>query len=165
MLPLQQHVPVLGNFILFFPGPNQVAGVDVLEPDEHANHSGPRGLLDEVRKPVAHGIHLDHKPDIQPRLLAQFDQAVENLFPIHIAREVVVRNEEAVHPLRHILADDLLHIVRRPPPRFAALHVDDGAERALKRASAAGIETGEAAAGSPDLRRRKNGNGLPFQRR
>ncbi len=42
----------------------------------------------------------------------------------------------------------LLDVVRRAAARLAALHVDDGAERALIGAAAAGVETGGAAGGA-----------------
>src|SRR5271166_4881357 len=93
------------------------------------------------------------------------DQPVENIFPIGIARKVVIGDEKPVDPLREILPDDPLHIVRRSPPRLAPLYVDDGAEGAQKRAPAAGVEAGQAAAGAFDPSSRKNRNSRPFQSR
>ncbi len=49
-----------------------------------------------------------------------------------------------------VLAHDLLDVVGRAIARLAALHVDDGAERTLERAAAAGIEGGVGAGGAAD---------------
>ncbi len=60
--------------------------------------------------------------------------------PVAVAGEIVVGDEEVVDALREVLAHQRLDIVGRAAARLAALHVDDGAERALERAAAAGIE-------------------------
>ncbi len=52
--------------------------------------------------------------------------------------------KKRVNALRPIVPDDVLDIVRRAAARFASLHVDDGAERALVGTAAAGIEAGGA---------------------
>ena len=64
-------------------------------------------------------------------------------FPILVAREIIVGDEEAVDALRDVAADDLLDVVRAAPPRFASLHIDDRAEAALEGAAASSIEAGE----------------------
>ena len=64
-------------------------------------------------------------------------------FPILVAGEIVVGDEEAVDALGDVAADDLLDVVGAAPPRFASLHVDDRAEAALEGAAAAGIEARE----------------------
>src|SRR5260370_41402396 len=130
VLPLQQHLTILSDLVLFLLGAHQVVRIDTLEPNKHAHDTGPPSLLDKVRKPVAHGIHLDHKLDVQLVLFAQLDQAVENALPIHVAREIVVGDEKTVDALRKIAANDLLDIIDGPPPRLPALNIDDGAERA-----------------------------------
>ena len=81
-------------------------------------------------------------------LLAQLDDAVEDDLPILVAGEIVVGDEEAVDALRPVLAQDLLDIIRRAAPRLAPLHIDDGAEGALERAAAAGIEARHVADGA-----------------
>ena len=65
---------------------------------------------------------------------------VEELFPMLVAGHVVVGDEERRDALPVVLADDRLEIVGVAEPALAALHVDDGAERALERAAAAEIE-------------------------
>ena len=75
-------------------------------------------------------------------LLAQLDQAVEDRLPVLVAREIVVGDEEAGDALRGIGAHDGLDVVGRAVARLAPLHVDDGAEAALERTAAAGIEAG-----------------------
>ena len=47
----------------------------------------------------------------QAFLLAQRDQAVEDRFPVLVAGEVVVGDEELVHALREVGADDALDVV------------------------------------------------------
>ncbi len=62
---------------------------------------------------MAHGVYLNHELEVEFFLLAHGDQAVENAFPVQVAREIVVSDEEAVDALRQVAADDLLHIVGR----------------------------------------------------
>src|SRR5450756_1644952 len=76
------------------------------------------------------------------------DQAVEDRLPVLVAGEIVVGDEEGAQPLRVIRPHDELDILRRAAARLAALHVDDGAERALVGATAAGVEAGGAAGGA-----------------
>ena len=73
-------------------------------------------------------------------LLLHRDQPVDDRLPVAVAREVVVGDEEFAHALRDVFTHDRLDIVGRAEARFAALDVDDGAERALERAAAASIE-------------------------
>jgi hypothetical protein len=61
--------------------------------------------------------------------------------------KIVVGNEEAIDTLLVVLAQDAFDIVGTAAPRFAALYVDDGAERTLERAAAAGVEGGHVADG------------------
>ena len=89
---------------------------------------------------MAERVHLDHQLEAQAVALAQRDQPVEDRLPVPVAREVVVGDEEAPHALRQVAPDDRLDVVRGAPAGDPALHVDDGAEAALERAAAAGIE-------------------------
>ena len=91
---------------------------------------------------VAKRVDLDHQAERDAVLLAQLDQAIEDRLPLLVAREIVVGDEELVNALRPVEAHEMLDVVRRAVARLAALHVDDGAERALVRAAAAGIEAG-----------------------
>ena len=99
----------------------------------------------------------------KPVLLAQLDQAIEDRLPIAVAREVVVGDEEPGDALRRIGAHDLLDVVGGAIARLAALHVDDGAEAALERAAAAGIEAGVMAghAGDRPARQDRQRGGAP----
>ena len=127
-------------------------------------HSGAARLLDEVRQAMAHGVDLNDELDVQLLLLAHGDQAVEDLFPVGVAGEVVVGDEEAVDALGEVAAHDLFDIVRRAAARLAPLHVDDGAERAQKRAAAAGVEGGDLAAGALHAMCGKNRHGYAVER-
>ena len=80
------------------------------------------------------------KPMFMPFAVAQLDQAVEQRFPVAVAGEIVVGDEEALDALRVVLAHDAFEIVGGAEPALAALHVDDGAERALVGAAAAEID-------------------------
>ena len=160
--PLLQHVAIFGDAVLSLLRGKQVFRVDVLEPDEHASHPGARRLLDEIRNAVAQRIDLDGEADVQT-FLAQRDHPVEQRFPVTVAREVVVGDEEPLDALRAVLADDVLQVIRRAEPALAALHVDDGAERALIRTPATEIDAGERARGSADMLARQDRRRLALQ--
>ena len=149
-LPLEQHLAVLGDLVLPLLGGDQIRRVDVLKADEHAGDAGAPRLLDEVRDLVAERVDLDHEADIHAVLFAQLDDPVVDRFPVLVAREIVVGDEEALHALRPVHAQDLLDRVRRAVARLASLHVDDGAERALEGAAAPGIEARHVADGALD---------------
>ncbi len=68
-------------------------------------------------------------------------------------------------PWRSILAHDDFEIVGRAEAALAALHVDDGAERALERAAAAQIETRAPALRAPHRIAGQQGRRLAFDRR
>ena len=85
-------------------------------------------------------VDLQDQLDAELLALAQLDQPVEDRFPIAVAGEIVVGDEKACNPLRRVGTHDRLDVVGSAVTRYAALHVDDGAEAALKRAAAAGIE-------------------------
>jgi hypothetical protein len=77
---------------------------------------------------------------LKPSFIAQLDQAVEDRFPVAVAGEIVVGDEEPGDALLRLRADDRLDVVGGAEARLAALHVDDGAEAALERAAAASVE-------------------------
>ena len=139
-LPGQQHVAVFGDLVLPLLGGEQIIRIDVLEPDEDAGDAGAFGFGDEIRNFVAQRVDLDQKAHVHAVLLAQLDDAVEDRFPVLVAGEIVVGDEEAVDAVFEILAQDALDVIRTSAARFAALHIDDGAERALERTAAAGVE-------------------------
>src|SRR4029077_7039301 len=124
--------------------------IDVLEPDEDALDAAARALLDEVRQLVAERIDLDDDAELEPFLLAQLDQAIEDRLPILVAGEIVVGNEEAIEALLQVGAHQQFDVVRVAPARVATLHIDDGAERALVGTAAPGIEAGDRAGGALD---------------
>ena len=129
----------------------EIVRVDVLQADEDARDAGALRLLDEVRDLVAERVDLDHQAERDPVLLAQLDQAVEDRLPFPVAREIVVGDEELVDALRPVEPHQMLDVVRRAVARLAALHVDDGAERALIGAAAAGVEAGAEAERARDI--------------
>ena len=122
--------------------PSERFGIDVLQPDEHRVAARARRLLDEAGDAVAQRVDLQQQADLEALVLAQLDEPVEDRLPVLVAREIVVGDEEFGDALRGVGAHDLLDVVRRAVARLAALHVDDGAERALERAAAPGIEAG-----------------------
>jgi len=65
---------------------------------------------------------------------------VEDRLPVLVAREIAISDEEPVDAVLVVLAQDALDIVGAAAAGFAPLHVDDGAERALERTAAPGIE-------------------------
>ena len=146
-LPGQQHVAIFGDLVLPLFGGQQIVGIDVLQPDEDAGYAGAFGLGDEIRDLVTQRVDLDQETHVHAVVFAQFDDAVEDRLPVLVAGEIVVGDEEAVDAVLVVLAQDALDVVRRAPPRFPPLHVDDGAERALERAAAPGVEGGHVADG------------------
>ena len=115
-------------------------GIDVFQSDEHGGAARPRRLFDEAGNAVTERVDLQHQPDAEAVFFAQLDQPVEDRLPVLVAGEIVVGDEEARDPLRSVGAHDAFDVVRRAVARLAALHVDDGAEAALERAAAAGVE-------------------------
>jgi hypothetical protein len=97
-------------------------------------------FLDELRRLVAQGVDLDDQLDRDAFALAQLDDPVEDRFPVLVAGEIVVGDEERGDSLGEVAAQDALDVVGRAVARLAALDVDDGAERALERAAAAAVE-------------------------
>src|SRR4030095_3530707 len=97
-------------------------------------------LVDEVRDAVAERVDLDGEIGGKTLLLAQQDQPVEEAFPILVAGEIVVGDEEGLDALREVLAEQGLEIVGRPETAPAPLVADDRAEAALKRAAATEID-------------------------
>src|SRR5262249_3270767 len=73
--------------------------------------------------------------------------------------EIVIGDEESIDTLGDVLSDNLVDILGGAAARFAALHIDDGAERAQERASAAGIETAQTPGSPLDARSRENWKG------
>ena len=98
----------------------QVLGVDALHSKEHARAAGPHRLFDEARHLVALGIDLDHELQVNPALLlAQGDQAVEDRFPVLVAGQVVVGDEEPCHAAGQLGPHQSLHIVGVAEARLA----------------------------------------------
>ncbi len=150
-LPGEQQLAVFGDLVLPLLGGDQRIGIDALHADEDAGYAGLAALLDEIRDLVAQRIDLDHQRDADAFFLLQLDDAVEDDLPVLVAREVVVGDEEAVNAFGPVLPDDVLDVVGRAAARFATLHVDDGAERALVGTAAAGIEGRVIAGGALDM--------------
>jgi hypothetical protein len=143
-LPGEQHLAVFGDLVLPLFSRRQVVGIDVLEADENARHAGALRLGDEVGYPMAQGVHLDQEAYVQAVSPAPLNDSIEDGLPILVAGEVVVGDEKAIDPLRPVGAQDAFDVVGAAPAGLASLHVDDGAERALERAAASGIEAGHA---------------------
>ncbi len=97
---------------------------------------------------MAERIDLDDEANVEIFYLAHRHEAVEDRLPVLVAGEIVVGDEKGAQALRIVRPHDQFDVVGRAAARFAALHVDDGAERALIRAAAAGIEAGGAAGGA-----------------
>ena len=156
-VPGLQHLAVFGDLVLALLGGQQVVGIDVLQPDEHAVDAGPARLVDEVRDAMALGVDLDDQGHLDALVLLELDQPVEEVLPMLVAGHVVVGDEERRDALPVVLADDRFEVVGAAEAALAALHVDDGAERALERAAAAEIEARLAALVAGQRGRRQAG--------
>jgi hypothetical protein len=122
-----------------FLGRDQVVGVDVLETDEDVANARLCRLLDEIRNLVTERVDLNREYEIGEFRLAQMDDPIEQHFPVAVAREIVVRDDEAADVLRMVFADDSFDVVGCPAAALAALHIDDRAERTLVGTAAAEI--------------------------
>jgi len=71
-----------------------------------------RSLLDEIRDVVTECVDLDGKADVWAAVAAQSDQTVQHLFPLAIAGEIVVGDEEPLDILGVVFTNDSLKIVR-----------------------------------------------------
>src|SRR6516225_2140389 len=149
--PLLQHLPVVGNLVLALLRRNEVVRIDVLQPDEDTTHAGGGRLLDEIRDLVAKRIDLNGKADVRAVAGAQLDQPVEQLLPITVTGEIVVRDKKSLDVLRVVGADNLFDIVCASKSAFAALHIDDRAEGALVRTAASEIHAGKRSGGAADV--------------
>ena len=163
LLPGLEHFSVFGDAVLVLLHVNQIVRVDAFQPDEGVGAAGAARLDDEVRDLMRQRVDLDQERDLHPIAFAQLDQPIEDRLPVPVAGEIVVGNEEARDALRGILAHDALDVVGVTPAGLAALHVDDGAERALERTAAARIERGKDAVVAPHQALRQVGDGLVLQ--
>ena len=89
---------------------------------------------------MAERVDLQKEPDPEPVDFAEFDQAVEDRLPIAVAGEIVIGDEEARDVLSGVGAYDRLDVVGGSIAGLPPLDVDDGAEAALERAAAPGVE-------------------------
>ncbi len=163
--PRLQHGAVFADLVLPLLGVQQVGGVDGLQADEHAPAAGAPAFLDEVRDLVGQRIDLDQEAERDLLALAQVDDAIENGFPLPVAREIVVGDEEPRHALGQMRAQQLLDVVGAAVARLAALHIDDRAEAALERAAAPGIERADRRRIAPQPLRRQIGRDGALQPR
>src|SRR5262249_24806779 len=99
----------------------------------------------------------------EAKLFAQFNDAVEDRFPIAIAREVVVGDEVGGDAGAVIGTDNRFHVVGRAVARFASLHFDDGAEATVEGASAPRIEGADIAQILPNHTLRQVDGRLSFK--
>ena len=160
--PGLQHDPVFPDLVLPLLRPLERLRIDALEPDEHLVAAGPRRLLDEARDLVAERVDLKDQLDRNALGGSQLDQPVEDRLPVAVAGEIVVGDEIMVDALGVVGAHDRLDVVGAAIARLAALDVDDGAEAALERTAAAGVEAGVMADDPPHdfLRQHRDRGGL-----
>src|SRR5262249_33269317 len=84
LLPVQQHLAILGDAVLLLFRRQKVVGIDVLQPDEHPAYAGTRRFLDEAGDFVAQRVDLDDEMESLALVLAQRDQPVENRLPVAV---------------------------------------------------------------------------------
>ena len=123
--------------------------------------AGPAGLLDEVGNAMAKGIDLDDEVELQPLLLTERDDAIENLLPVLVAGEVVVGDENTPDSPGEVVPKTAFDIVGRARPGLATLHVDNRTKAALKRAPAPGIDARASGQAALDDARGNTGQGSP----
>ena len=158
--PGLKHGPIVRDPVLPLLRAEQTIGIDVFEADKDARDACALRLLDEAWDLMAERIHLDDELDLDSLLLAQRDQAIEERFPIAIAREIVVREEKALDALGVVFPDDGFEVVGRAGAALASLNVDNGAERALVGAPPPQIHTRRYAYRSSHRLQRQDRHGL-----
>jgi len=114
---------------------------------------------------VAKRVDLNGEADIHSFVDAHLDHAVEQSFPLAVAGEIVVGDEETLDPFRVVFPHDVFEIVGRADAAFAALHVDDGAERALIGTAAPEIDARQVPHGALDVLARQVRRRLARKRR
>jgi hypothetical protein len=139
LAPLEQKLAIVGDVVLLLLRRGKVVGIDVLKADEHPLDARRHRLLDEAGNLVARRVDLDDEARVDA-LLAQRGEPVEDRFPVAVAGQIVVGDEEVAHAVGHIDAHQRFDVVGGAIARLAALHVDDGAERAQERTAASGVE-------------------------
>ena len=104
-MPSLEHRTIFGDPILTLGGALEAVRIDVLEPNEHLFAPGEGSFLNETRNFMSKRVDLDREVDFELLPAPQCDDAVENLFPIAIAREIVVAQKERLGSLREVLSD------------------------------------------------------------
>ena len=140
-LPSLEHDTVFGDRVLPLLGGRQVRRIEGLQTDEHSVDPRLARLSDEVRDLVAESVNLDDESQFQSLALPQAYDPVEDRLPVLVTGEVVVRDEELLHPFGVVETNDALDIICGPEPGFSTVDVDDRAEAALERTTAPSVET------------------------
>jgi hypothetical protein len=89
-----QHPAIVGDLVLAFLGRQQVVGIDVFLPDEHAEHASPPRLVDEVSDLMTLRVDLDDQGQLDVLVLLELTQPVEAFN----ARRTEISPDE---PLKH----------------------------------------------------------------
>ena len=110
-LPGEQHFAIFGDLVLALLRGGEIVRVDIFQSNEHPRDAGPLRLRDEVFDFVTKRVDLDHQAERNPVLLPEVDQAIEDRFPLLVAREIVVGDEEFVDALPPVETHEMLDVV------------------------------------------------------
>ena len=110
LAPLKQKLAIVGDVVLLLFRRGQIVGIDVLQPDKYSLDAGGHRLLDEAGDLVAGRVDLNDEARVDA-LLAQFDQPVENRFPVAVAGKIVVGDEEVADAVSNIDAHERFDVV------------------------------------------------------
>src|ERR1700733_13728620 len=110
LAPLEQKLAIVGDVVLLLLRRGEIVGIDVLQPDEYALDAGGHRLLDEAGDLVAGRVDLNDEARVDA-LLAQFDQPVEDRFPVAIAGEIVIGDEEVTDAIGDIDTHERFDVV------------------------------------------------------
>jgi hypothetical protein len=111
-----------------------------LESDKNSSAAGASSLCDEIRNLVTERVDLNSQMNIEVLLGPELNNSVEDRLPVFVAREIVVADEVVAHALPLPGANQLFNVIRASKPGFTALNIDDCAEAATERTSAARVE-------------------------
>ena len=158
-LPGQQHLAIFADLVLPLLGAHQALGIDVLKPDE--DRLQPARAAFSMKPGMRWQSVSTWMKKLNPQLLLLRNSISRSKIgsQLRLRAKLSSVTKKRVTPCAGIGAHDRLDVVGRAITRLATLDVDDGAEAALERAAAPGVEARIGAGGRLTQTRGRNGIG------
>src|SRR5215475_3141111 len=139
-MPRINEVAVIGSIILLLISCLQVVIVDALHTNEYLRTACLPRQRNEVLDFVRQDIHLYHKFDLDTFCFLQPDKSLEDLPPLLVTCEVIVREKIKINTrLPVILFDSLRDCFWITHTHLASLHINNRAEATTKGAATSTI--------------------------